>query len=100
MAIESILRILGFSDQEPREMGELFKQLRGLLKQHSEEDLKYITGFAGLLGRVAYSDRDISAVELEHIEVLLKEHCTLPPVSVKPLVTLIRAVIFLASPYH
>lgn len=53
------------------ELGTLFTALDDQLSGFSEAEIKHLTGLAGLLGKVAYSDKDISKVELEEIKNIL-----------------------------
>jgi uncharacterized tellurite resistance protein B-like protein len=57
------------------ELGSLFAAIEGMAAGLSVEDIKRITGWAGLLGRVAYADLDLAPEELTGIgEVLVRAH--------------------------
>jgi uncharacterized tellurite resistance protein B-like protein len=53
------------------DLGELFAGVQAILKDCSEGDIQLITGFAGLLGKVAYADMEISKVEIDRIRAVL-----------------------------
>ncbi len=56
------------------DFGELFNFVQSIASARGNDYAKYITGYAGLLGRVAYADTVISTKELDKIrEILLKE---------------------------
>lgn len=55
------------------ELGKLFATIEKLAAGRSVADIKRITGWAGLLGRVAYADLELAAEELAGIEQVLEE---------------------------
>jgi uncharacterized tellurite resistance protein B-like protein len=72
--------LLGLQDcsvAQREKLGNLFAELEQLLHTYSDEEVKLITGFSGLLGKVAYSDRIIKDEELKEIEKILLESTSL-----------------------
>lgn len=68
----NLWKFLGVKDERPAEdYGELYQKIQSLLKDRSENQIKWITGVAGLLGKVAYADMEISTDEVEKISQLL-----------------------------
>ncbi|MCB0358326.1 MAG: TerB family tellurite resistance protein [Bdellovibrionales bacterium] len=56
-----------------RPLGDLFNDLERMLVDRSENEVKFLAGVGGLLGKVALSDDEISSDELQVIrDVLLK----------------------------
>ena len=70
-----LLEILGVKkgDGKHEELGELHRIVEEILGDQPEEKIKLVTGYAGVLGKVSYADMKMSQVELDRIEVLLKE---------------------------
>lgn len=70
-----LLEILGVKkgDRQHEELGELHQIVEEILGDQPEEKIKLVTGYAGVLGKVSYADMKMSQVELDRIEVLLKE---------------------------
>lgn len=78
------------TQQTERKLGTLFSALDSLLSEHSEHDVKFIAGFSGLLGKVAYADREIADEELELIRTILTEGAEIPPAVFDSLLSLVR----------
>ncbi|HUT78441.1 MAG TPA: TerB family tellurite resistance protein [Polyangia bacterium] len=55
------------------ELGSLFAAIEGMAAGLSVEDIKRITGWAGLLGRVAYADLELAPAELAGIVQVLEQ---------------------------
>lgn len=75
--MKRFLEIIGFSRTEQADLGELERALSTLPGVQSEEEMKYTSGLAGLLSKVAYSDGDISTEEQHKIKALLVERLKL-----------------------
>jgi uncharacterized tellurite resistance protein B-like protein len=56
---------------EDPELGKLFGGMEAILQGFAESDIKYVTGFAGLLGKVAYADMEISEDEVAKMQSVL-----------------------------
>ncbi|MCP4200112.1 MAG: TerB family tellurite resistance protein [Proteobacteria bacterium] len=56
---------------EDPELGELFGGMEAILQDFAENDIKYVTGFAGLLGKVAYADMEMSDDEVAKMQSIL-----------------------------
>lgn len=69
---------LGAEKRQP-ELGVLFDALSELLSGLEDDEVLRVTGLAGLLGKVAYSDKDISSEELAAIKQILTEHTPISP---------------------
>ena len=72
----NLWKIFGIADKQQHgeknsDLGKLFDGMQEIAKGNSEEDIKLITGFAGLLGKVAYADMEISDVEINRIRSVL-----------------------------
>jgi uncharacterized tellurite resistance protein B-like protein len=71
MDLKKLFGISNEADRARKDLGELFAGVQAILKDCSENDVKLITGFAGLLGKVAYADMEISEVEIERMRSVL-----------------------------
>lgn len=69
--------------------GRLFVGIQNLLGDLPPEEIKLVTGYAGLLGKVAYADMEISEEEIRRMESILKKTLVLTRVRVKPIVDLL-----------
>jgi len=56
------------------ELGKLFSGIESIVSSSDEGEIKRITSVAGLLGKVAYADMNISEVEQQHIRQVLETH--------------------------
>jgi uncharacterized tellurite resistance protein B-like protein len=65
-------KIFGLSPEKARNLGSLFADLDELLVDQSERDVKFIAGFAGLLGRVAMSDSQFTQEESDEVERIIR----------------------------
>ncbi|MCB0325768.1 MAG: TerB family tellurite resistance protein [Bdellovibrionales bacterium] len=76
----NLWKLFGIEPQARKDdFGSLFAALETLLAGLSEQEVIRITGFAGLLGKVAYSDRDISEPELGAIREILTNETPVSP---------------------
>ncbi|MBN2804056.1 MAG: TerB family tellurite resistance protein [Deltaproteobacteria bacterium] len=66
----SWFNLLGIKEDK-NDLGELYNFISGLTSDHGDEYAKFITGYAGILGRVAYADNVITDEELKEIESVL-----------------------------
>ena len=71
----NFFKLLGIVEQEGsrEKWGSLFSDIEQLAGDLEERQILMITGLSGLLGKVAYSDRNISEEEIAQIEQLLTE---------------------------
>jgi len=86
-------RILGLDPGDPpahARYGELFAEVSRLLADRSEEEIKRIAGFAGLLGAVAQADDEMTPAELDRIGGILRDRLRLTGDEIVPIVTLLR----------
>ena len=71
-------KIFGIEDPDSaKEYGKLFSELNVVLEGYSDEDVVFITGLSGLLGKVAFSDGEISKEEIDEIFKVLSKNCSL-----------------------
>ena len=66
MSISFFKRVFGFDDNDAARIGEfgmLFDTLSREFSKLNDTEIKKITGFSGLIGKVSYADMDISADE-------------------------------------
>jgi uncharacterized tellurite resistance protein B-like protein len=71
MNLWTLLGIKEKDTKKQQDLGSLFDEIQRLLKNHPEDRIKLITGFAGLLGKVAYADMEISKEEVDQIRQIL-----------------------------
>ena len=74
------------------EQGSLFLRLKELLGSLNDAEQLYITGVAGLLGGVAFSDLEISQDELDKMEQVLQEQLNLEENLLQKIVAVIKSV--------
>ncbi|MCP4602163.1 MAG: TerB family tellurite resistance protein [Proteobacteria bacterium] len=89
MDIKKLLGINKTTQKEDEDLGKLFAGIQGLLKGYTDADTKLITGFAGLLGKVAYADMAISDVEKDRIRSVLSNKLKLKQSHVNAIVELL-----------
>ncbi len=78
----------GRSDDQ--ELGRLFSGIDELLHDSADDEIKYVTGFAGLLGKVAYADMEISDDELTRMGAVLATTLSLRESQVKAIVDMLQ----------
>jgi uncharacterized tellurite resistance protein B-like protein len=76
-------------EKHEQDIGMLFDAVRERLPKLDEAEIKKITGFAGLLGKVAYADMEISSEELDRIRRVLTNVLKLETRHVASLIVLI-----------
>jgi uncharacterized tellurite resistance protein B-like protein len=83
----NILKLLGLcGDEKPSaELGRLGDGLGEILLHKNPEEMKLITGYAGLLGKIAYADMELSDVEIEEIKQILSDKLALMPDQMSPI---------------
>ncbi len=86
-----ILSILGMGQKEEasEELGALYTNIERLLHGKPQATIKMVAGYAGVMGKVAYADMDISEQELERIRGLLLERLSLSRVDADCVVSLL-----------
>ncbi len=89
MDLKKLFGISSKGQKENADLGELFAGIQDVLEGYTENDIKLITGFAGLLGKVAYADMEISDVEIDRIRSVLKKKLDLKPHQVEPIIKLL-----------
>lgn len=70
----SIWKLFGLSKQEhgdDPELGLLFDHIERILAQAPIDEIKLVTGYAGLLGKVAYADTEVTPEEANRIRRVL-----------------------------
>ncbi|MCU0660947.1 MAG: TerB family tellurite resistance protein [Myxococcota bacterium] len=85
------------------ELGKLFATIESLASGRSVDEIKRITGWAGLLGRVAYADLELAKEELAAIERVLEEVHALGKDNARQVVELIekeRVQLLSIEDYH
>ena len=86
-------KLFGIEKRDERkrgEMGTLFAEIEPLLTGHGEDEIKLITGLAGLLGTVTYADMEMSSVEREQTGTILSARLQLPAEQVTTIQELLR----------
>lgn len=76
--------------KENKAVGELDRELTPMLAGYEEKTQAILTGFAGLLGSVAYSDRDFSIEETEKLKEILREHTSFPYIDTEEISDIIK----------
>jgi uncharacterized tellurite resistance protein B-like protein len=101
----SLWKLLGMSKQErggDPELGLLFEHIERILADGSAAEIKLVTGFAGLLGKVAYADIEVTAEESDRIRDVLGAELGLGPGPVARIAELLeqeRARLFTIEDY-
>jgi uncharacterized tellurite resistance protein B-like protein len=72
-----------------QDFGELFNYIQTLTTEHGEDEAKRITGYAGLLGRVAYADTVITSEEIARIKNILQKESGLKLDAIASIIKLI-----------
>jgi uncharacterized tellurite resistance protein B-like protein len=78
------------SRSEAESLGRLFDQMQEILSSHSQEEIRRISGVAGLLGYVAYADMEISEIEISHIKSALRDFLHLSDEQCDPILDLLQ----------
>ncbi|MDC0357952.1 TerB family tellurite resistance protein [Oligoflexia bacterium] len=68
-----LLKLFDFSSKEKENLGTLFAKLSALLRDMPDDEVRYVTGLSGLLGKVAHSDLEFSEDELEKIQQIMQQ---------------------------
>ncbi|MCP4677626.1 MAG: TerB family tellurite resistance protein [Deltaproteobacteria bacterium] len=89
MDLKKLFGISTKGQKEDSELGELFAGIRPILEGYTADDIKLITGFAGLLGKVAYADMEISDVEIARIRAVLEKRLNLKHHQIEPIIKLL-----------
>ena len=90
-------------EKTEKRLGTLFSSVQMILENHSEQESMLITGYAGLLGRVAYADMDISDVEIDKIREILSSKMRLDKKHIDLIIDLIvehRVQLFSVEEHH
>ncbi len=78
----------GASDEDKEQLGKLHAKLSDMLQNHSEDEVKWIAAYAGLLGKVANADTSLDKKELGVIQELLGRHVELEAEQVRDILSL------------
>lgn len=76
-------------ENDTSQLGKLFAGINSLFSNAGEEEIKRITSFAGLLGKVAYADMDISDVEISRIRKVLQSQLNLESHDIDNIISLL-----------
>jgi len=104
--VMDILKALGIKIEPGKaesRLGTLCSHIRSILEGFSEDEVRLITGYAGLLGSVAYADMDISEVEIRRIRAILAEKMHLGKNHIDPIVEILarhRVQLFAVEEHH
>lgn len=74
----------------PESLTTIYKKTEALLGHESSEDFRFVTAFAGLLGRIAYADMDISEEEISRIRKILKKTTSIKEEEIEVIVHLVK----------
>jgi uncharacterized tellurite resistance protein B-like protein len=88
----NLWKLLGIEKEQKNQerFGRLFDGIQAALGDRAEDEVKLVTGFAGLLGKVAYADLEISQKEIGMIRTLLQEKMNLRDSQLGPILKLIE----------
>ncbi|MBN2431712.1 MAG: TerB family tellurite resistance protein [Acidobacteria bacterium] len=90
----NLFEILGLSSRLDRtddlERGSLYEQLENCLSGLPENEIRFVAGLAGLLGRVALADMKLETEEIEEIRRILREESSLTTEQVERVLRLIE----------
>jgi uncharacterized tellurite resistance protein B-like protein len=89
----NLWRILGVDQDDPSSRaryGELFDEVSRLLADSPDEEIKLVTGYAGLLGATADADDEITPEEIDRIGAILRDDLGLTAGQIAPILTLLR----------
>ncbi len=89
MDLKKLFGINRVKNTDTHDLGELFVGIQKILTEHSDDDVRLIAGFAGLLGKVAYADMEISSVELDRVRDVLDKRLKLSSRQIDPIVELL-----------
>ena len=90
----NLFKLLGIEKKTQRDspqLGLLFEGIERLLAGRPEDEVKRITAYAGLLGKVAYADLEVSAAEEARVRELLADELGLSAVDAEAVGGLLRA---------
>lgn len=83
-------QLLGIASNDEKNNGTLLNSLEKHLAKLSEEKIHFLTGLSGLMGRVAYSDFDLSVDELNRAGGILTEFGGIDAAEARIVVELIK----------
>ncbi len=89
----NLWRILGLDQDDPAartRYGQLFDEVARLLADRPDDEVKLVTGYAGLLGVTADADDEITPEEVDRIEAILRDDLRLTADQVAPILALLR----------
>jgi len=89
----NLWRILGLDQDDPAartRYGQLFDEVSRLLADRPDDEIKLITGYAGLLGVTADADDVITAEEVDRIAAILRSDLHLTAAQLEPILALLR----------
>lgn len=84
----NLFKLFKLAPEKESEFGQLFERVSQLSDQLSDNELKQVTAMAGLYGRVAYADTEITPDEISKIKHILKEDSKLSSKSIETITTL------------
>jgi uncharacterized tellurite resistance protein B-like protein len=88
-----LLKLLGIRKEERAgrdELGTLFEGIEGIIGDRPVDETKLITGYAGLLGRVAYADLEITDDEVDRIRRVLSSTLGLADAEIDAIVEILN----------
>ena len=85
----NLFNLFKLKPDDKRDHGQLFEKISALGEQLTETEIKQVTAVAGLCGRVAYADTEITADEIAKISGILKNESKLSPRSIEIVTTLL-----------
>ena len=78
----NLFKLFKLEPEKERDFGELFDKISELGEHLTESELKQTTAVAGLCGRVAYADAEITSDEISRIADILRRESKLSPQSI------------------
>lgn len=85
----NLFKLFNFETEKKKDFGQLFDRIAQLGEGLGDEELKEVTAVAGLLGRVAYADSEISKEEQTEIKSILQKKSKLTAAAIEIILTLI-----------
>lgn len=93
MAISFLRKIFGIDDSqvEYRDFGMLFDTLKEQFSDLPIVDVKRITAYAGIIGKVSYADMEISSVEVNRMQEIFETVLKLSKANASLLVSILKS---------
>ena len=94
MALSFLKKVFGIDDAQMdsyRDLGLLFETLTDRFSGLAVEEVKRITAYAGVIGKVSYADMEISDVEVERMQEIFERILKLSHSNASLLISILKA---------